>query len=58
LLYISTSTQFELTIVKRNVFDQGPASNRIDATVINAPKLPGKNGGIGMIPAAVNDENN
>jgi hypothetical protein len=55
LLYISTSTQFELTIVKRNVFDQGPASNRIDATLINAPILPGKNGGIGMIPAAVND---
>jgi hypothetical protein len=53
MLYIGTSTQFELHVVNQNAFEQPTGTNRVDATVATALAAPRKNEPMGTIPAAV-----
>lgn len=39
MLYIGTSTQFKFSFVNQNAFEQGAATNRVDATAPNVTIL-------------------
>jgi hypothetical protein len=43
MLYIGTSTQFQLNFVNRDALDQQAGTNRVDATLANASVLHRKN---------------
>ncbi len=57
MLYLSTSTQFELHIVNQNALNQPLETNRVDATLANVPTLARKNAEMEMIPVTGNITN-
>ncbi len=54
MLYIGTSTQFQLHIVNQNAFDQIIGANRVDATLITVPIAPRIKDEMEMVPATGN----
>ena len=50
MLYIGTSTQFQLRFVNQDALDQTVGNNRVDATLNNASILPRKSGELEMNP--------
>lgn len=57
MLYIGTSTQFQLHVVNRNALEQSGGTNRVDATITNLAPLPRKNDEMPMNPIVGNNGN-